>query len=117
LTDAEYVGKVVVVGVNAYDRQGQLLRQLQVHGRIKEVDTEAGIVIALHGTDEEFFLPPVFEALSKAKPGTYTARTTGAVIKDPDFRTEWNVRVDALTPEGSIEWASCMDWRPIKLTS
>ena len=43
----EYIGKVVLVGVSLSRPDGSGTRQLEVHGTVKEVDPEVGIVISV----------------------------------------------------------------------
>jgi hypothetical protein len=92
LADA-YVGKYILVGVTYLDDSGGVSSQLQVHGTILSVSAVDGLRIALRGKreGEQWTMPPHLEAIQPAPPGTYTLRSTGERIDDPDLLATWEV--------------------------
>ena len=108
---AALVGRVIVIGVSLYRDDGVFLRNTQVHGVVKRIDSEAGVVIEEAGVGGEFFLPPAFGHIHAAAPGVYRARDTGDEITDPDFVTQWAVRLPAGADEAAIDWRQPMEWQ------
>jgi hypothetical protein len=89
----ELVGKSLLVGITTQDPRGNVLGQKQVHGRITAADPAHGLVIELAGANagKPFTLPPDLRSLKPARPGEYRLRSTGEVIRDPDFLATWIV--------------------------
>lgn len=85
------VGKRVLVGVAVEDRRGQFIRQEQFHGVVVAAPSERGILLELQGSrfGETKWLPPATNYYKKAAPGTYSLRSTGESITDPDFTCTW----------------------------
>ncbi len=97
------IGKIVMVGLTWVDRAGAVVRQSQFHGRILSADQE-GIVLERTG-EEPFRLPPAFDALQPAPPGTYREHVSGAAVGNPDFLTMWQIHESADPGQESV-------WRP-----
>jgi hypothetical protein len=87
-----YVGKHILVGLSYYEEDGTLIEHVQMHGVIEAANLR-GIKIALHGTreGESWTMPPDLRSVKPAKPGTYTLRSTGETVADPDLLATWNV--------------------------
>jgi hypothetical protein len=87
------VGKYVLIGLTVLDTQGNLRRREQLHGTIVSADCRAGIAVVLRGPreGETKWLPPATNVFEPAKPGTYTLKTTGENVVDPDFTATWLV--------------------------
>jgi hypothetical protein len=87
------IGKYVLVGISVYDKRGEFKRQEQFHGTVVSAEAERGILLSLAGTraGEQKFLPPVTNLFERAKPGTYSLRSTGEKVVDPDFTCTWRV--------------------------
>lgn len=87
------VGKYVLIGLTVHDARGNLKRLEQMHGTVVSADCKAGIAIALCGVreGETKRLPPATDAFRPARPGTYTLKTTGENVVDPDFAATWLV--------------------------
>ncbi len=81
---ARVIGKHALVGLTYVNADGTVRKQVQLHGRITAVD-ETKMTMRLHGSDEEFTLPPYPEGFKPAEPGEYTLRTTGEVVVNPDL--------------------------------
>jgi hypothetical protein len=85
-------GKSVIVGITVLDHDERVVSRTEMHGEIVRVSEAEGIVIQLAGSDETYALPPDTDALKDASPGSYTFRSTGEIVVDPDLMTTWTVR-------------------------
>lgn len=87
-----YIGKYILIGVTYLAHDGTFHEQVQMHGVIESVSTE-GLKISLHGTrsGDTWLMPPNLDSVSHAKPGTYTLRSTGEAIENPDLLATWTV--------------------------
>lgn len=85
-------GKIVLIGLSFINKEGELIEQYQTHGFIEEL-TELGILRIIQSDNTVFQIPYDHESFNKAEPGDYTARTTGIIIKDPDFIISWEIEV------------------------
>jgi hypothetical protein len=82
------------------NRAGEQIDSFQTFGTIEEVD-DRWIAVRREGFSELFGLPPTTELLEPAEPGTYTMRSSGAQIEDPDYTVSLSVRV--IDPESLLE--------------
>jgi hypothetical protein len=102
-------GRRCVVGINYFDLDGSLLRQRKLGGKIRNVDAEQGITLALQ-PGGEFVLPPDLRAWFKAPPGRYRDAASGLDVENPDYLVTWDVhRTQGNREEGQHEW---WDWVP-----
>lgn len=85
----ELIGKVLLIGLTYYAKDGEFIEQKQLWGTVTRADMN-GIVIKKSNGDT-FILPPDLSSFSKAAPGIYRLRSTGEVIEDPDYLTTWTV--------------------------
>jgi hypothetical protein len=87
------VGKYVLIGLTIYDARGKFRRLEQFHGTVASADCKAGITIVLRGSREGEVkrLPPATDIFEPATPGTYTLKSTGETVVDPDFTATWLV--------------------------
>ena len=88
-----YLGKYILVGITYVDHAGKELRREQLHGVIQRASPD-GIFLSLRGAHEgeSWNMPPLLQAISHAKPGTYTLSGTGEDIENPDLVATWEVR-------------------------
>ena len=88
-----YVGKYILIGLTYLDPAGEVTHQVQMHGIVEAADP-TGITVSLRGhhSGEPCVLPPDLDAIEFAAPGTYTLRSTGEAIVDPDLVTTWTIR-------------------------
>lgn len=106
----ELLERTCVIGVSYFDVQGELLKQSQFAGQVKQVDAELGITIALRHESAEaaqadFILPPNLDAWFKAPPGRFHNAQAGVDIENPDYLVTWDVhRTQEQTAEGQHEW-------------
>ena len=94
-TAAALVGTYLLVGLTYVTQSDEVIEQKQVHGRILRVSRTEGIVLARHPSGDEFVLPPALDALDPAAPGEYRLRSTGEVVRDPDYTASFTVTVPA----------------------
>ena len=87
------IDKVILIGINYFNTKNELLEQYQTGGIIDSI-TKTKINIKREGYNELFVLPNDDRALVKAKPGEYRERTTGKIIKNPDFIAQWTIHGD-----------------------
>jgi hypothetical protein len=88
---ASMIGKHVLIGLTYCDHNGVPLEQVQLHGDIVEIDD--GQVTIKNSSGEDFItLPPDLSAFSEAAPGEYRLRSTGEIVIDPDFLTQWTIQ-------------------------
>jgi hypothetical protein len=97
----EILGKYILIGITYLDGNGELESQQQLHGTITSVDENEGILIVLGGKNEgeEWNMPPDTNCITTADPGEYKLRTTGEVVKNPDYLCTWEVH----SPKDEIE--------------
>jgi hypothetical protein len=93
----ELVGKTVLLGLTFATAEGEVIDQLQRHGVVEHADPEEGIGVRLVGpgqvwNGELYVLPPDLRPFSQAAPGSYSLRSTGETIVDPDFTSTWEIR-------------------------
>ncbi len=82
---ARLVGRTLLVGITEHDHLGALLGHRQIFGTVTLADRRRGICIKNAKDGSDFWFPPDTRAIRDAKPGEYTHRASGEVIKDPDF--------------------------------
>jgi hypothetical protein len=97
---SELLGKTVVIGVTCLNRAGEQIDSFQTFGTIEEV-TDVWIGVRRDGFSELFGLPPAPALLEPAEAGTYTMRSSGAQIEDPDYTVSLSARV--IDPESLLE--------------
>ena len=87
----QLLGKHVIIGLTYIDHDENEIERIQRHGTVVRAD-ESGIIIIDANSGEEITLPPDPSAFQEAQPGDYRFRTTGEIISDPDFLTQWTIR-------------------------
>ena len=80
-----------MIGLTYLNPDDTVLKQVQPHGKVIQADDQKGIVIERADTGETFALPPGWDSIQKAPPGEYKLRSTGEVVKDPDYLTSWTI--------------------------
>jgi hypothetical protein len=87
-----YIGKYILIGITYFNKAGDLLEQIQIHGVIESVNTQ-GLTVSLKGKNsgESWIMPPMLEAIQQANPGLYSLHTTGEEIENPDLLSTWSV--------------------------
>jgi hypothetical protein len=87
----DLVGKYVLVGVTVKDKRGELKRHEQFHGIVVSADAVEGIYLSLKGdrAGETKWLPPATHVYFPAPKGEYRLKSSGEVVTDPDFTSQW----------------------------
>ncbi len=88
---SKIIGKYVIVGYTYLYSNGKLDRQEQKHGIVIKANEKDGVGIKLYNPDEVIWLPPDLRFWKPALPGSYKLRSTGEVVIDPDYLTNWVV--------------------------
>ena len=83
-------GKVFVIGLTFFDKDGQLIERYQTHGTAIEL-TINGLLRIRREDGSIFQLPYDKDTIEKAKKGEYRAKTTGEVIPNPDYLMTWEI--------------------------
>jgi hypothetical protein len=86
-----YIGKYIIIGITNLDHQGKEIERQQIHGIIESADEINGILINLKGSNEgkTWIMPPDQRAIMPASPGTYTLKTSGEKVENPDLLSTW----------------------------
>jgi hypothetical protein len=84
----QLIGKRVLIGLT-FVEPGKADRLEQMHGIVDDV-TEDGFAVHL-SSDEIYWLPPDLRPWKPAPEGEYRLRSTGEVVVDPDYITNWRV--------------------------
>lgn len=83
--DPIVIGKTVLVGITFVDSSGAVTETGQWWGTVLAFNVQRGLVVDLSNSGQHHAFPPFVEALTKAEPGSYTLRSTGEVIENPDL--------------------------------
>ena len=97
---SEEIGKSIIIGINFFDDNKDLVDQYQTNGIIESI-TKLKIIIRRQDSSI-FTLPNDDRAIMKAKPGTYREHSSGKLIEDPHYLAQW--AVDNVNDDSSIEY-------------
>jgi hypothetical protein len=95
---ATLVGQRLLVGITYLDGSGQVNAAEQFCGRVLEVG-DGVVVVERPGDGEPAVLPADAAAYERAAAGSYTLKSTGEVVRNPDYVTTWHVAVTP--PDGT----------------
>src|SRR6185369_1239537 len=85
----EVLGKLVLVGISFYTSTGTLIEQFQTNGIAERVLED---LLYLRRADGGTFAVPYDpDYIKRAAAGTYTEKTTGRQIVNPDFLSQWKI--------------------------
>jgi hypothetical protein len=79
------IGKRMLVGLTHMNHENETTGVTQFHGEVVRASSRAGIVLRMSNSDVEFALPPDLSQIEPAPPGDYRLRSSGEVVKNPDF--------------------------------
>jgi len=100
---SELIGKRLLVGITHQNSEGAMLRRTQLVGHVTVADRNRGICIRDDQNSQETRFPPDTRGITPARPGEYRNRTTGEVVKDPEYLASWRITAPAATPSDSSE--------------
>lgn len=89
-TENSLHGKLFLIGLTIINNDQELIEQYQTHGTFHQL-TESGLIRIKRNDGSIFQLPYDTEAIRKAEKGEYRERSTGYIIKDPDFIMTWEI--------------------------
>lgn len=96
-----YLGKHILIDITYLDRDGSVFSQIQLQGRIVDID-DVAISVRLYcldcSLDHEFILPPDLDAIRSAPRGEYRILATGEVVVNPDLLATWTLTRTDLRP-------------------
>lgn len=85
-------GKLVLIGINFVEKEGELIESYQTHGRVLELTGDA--IFKINKSNNSLFqMPYDLESIEQAEKGEYREKTTGLIIKDPDFILTFDIVV------------------------
>ncbi len=84
----DLIGKILLVGITYYTKDGELIEQKQYYGTV--IEASETLIKIKQKDGSEFTLPPDLSSTKRARPGKYTLRSNGEVVSDPDFLATWN---------------------------
>jgi hypothetical protein len=87
-----YKEKVFLIGLTFLNKEGTVIEQYQTHGTFSEL-TDSGIIKISKLDKSIFHLPYDKETIKKAEKGDYKEKTTGIVVKNPDFIVMWEITI------------------------
>jgi hypothetical protein len=84
------IGKTILMGLTYCKSDGTLIDRKQLFGTVKSFSRKYGIKVVLDD-GEEYLLPPDRSAIQRADKGEYHLRSTGKVVKDPDYLCSFTI--------------------------
>lgn len=89
---AKLVGATVLIGITRLSAAGA--GREQMFGVIRSADARKGFEVVLGGSrsGQIYWIPPDLRNFSAARPGEYRLRSTGEVISDPDYISNWTIQ-------------------------
>lgn len=91
LKEDDLVNKLILIGLTFNDKEDRMIEQYQTHGIVKEIID--GLLKIKLDDNSIFQLPYDPENISKADNGDYKERSTGKIIRDPDYIITWEITV------------------------
>ncbi len=90
----ELVGCLVVVGLTYLYPDGSQGNQHQLFGYVVETNRDRGVRLHLEGANsgKTYWLPPDTSVFRRAPAGQYRLRSSGEVVKDPDYTCAWTIK-------------------------
>jgi len=87
------IGKYILIGLTYIDSNNNVTKRKQLHGIIKRVTKNKGILVDLKGANkgQEYNLPPDYSRFQKASTGHYHLHSTNEDIKNLDLTTIWTI--------------------------
>lgn len=86
------IDKRVIIGLTYLTKVGKLKKQEQLHGVVIKANDYEGVAIQLDNSKEIYWLPPDLRSFKEAPRGLYKLRSTGEIIEDPDYTSDWIIQ-------------------------
>jgi hypothetical protein len=71
------VGKRLLVGITHRNQADEVTGYEQFHGEVVRASRKEGIILKLHNSTEERWLPPDLSVIEEAAPSDYRLKSTG----------------------------------------
>lgn len=84
-------GKMFLIGLTFIDQEGEIIEQYQTHGTVLRLTVD-GFFKIQREDNSVFQIPYDKDTIKIAKEGEYREKTTGEIIKNPDFIMTWKVK-------------------------
>ena len=84
-------GKLFLIGLTFVDEEGKIIGQYQTHGTVARLTVD-GFFKILREDHSIFTIPYDKDTIKIAKGGEYREKTTGEIIRNPDFIMTWRVK-------------------------
>lgn len=84
-------GKVFLVGLTFVDQEGKVMEVYQTHGTVSKLTVD-GFFKIRREDNSIFTIPYNKDTIKAAKEGEYREKSTGEIIKNPDFIMTWEVK-------------------------
>jgi hypothetical protein len=84
-------GKLFLIGLTFIDEEGEVIEQYQTHGTVARLTVD-GFFKILREDHSIFTIPYDRDTIKIAKAGEYREKTTGEIIRNPDFIMTWRVK-------------------------
>jgi hypothetical protein len=87
-----FKGKVFLIGLTFVDKDRKLIEQYQTHGTVAEL-TGRGLFKINRKDGSIFQMLYDKDTIKKAANGEYKEKSSGEIIKDPDFIMTWKITI------------------------
>jgi len=87
-----YNEKVFLIGLTFLNKEGTVIEQHQTHGTFSDL-TDSGIIKICKPDNSIFQIPYDKKSIKEAEKGEYKEKTTGMVVKNPDFIVIWEISI------------------------
>ncbi|MDR1203001.1 MAG: hypothetical protein LBL58_15415 [Tannerellaceae bacterium] len=91
ITFEDVQNKTILAGLTYVGKNNEVVKQLQVYGKVVGFKKDIGIEILKHKGHESFNLPPDLGAIQPAPNGEYHLSSTGETVVNPDFISTWTI--------------------------
>ncbi len=89
--NATIFGKKILVGLTYLDKQGQVVRKLQIHGLITRLESNNTLYFDRADGEGEFSIPFEGELEPAECDAVYTLSSTGEKIENVHFVSSWTI--------------------------
>nr|WP_294858981.1 hypothetical protein [uncultured Fluviicola sp.] len=84
-------GKVFLIGLTFVDQDGKVMEVYQTHGTVSKLTVD-GFFKIRREDNSIFTMPYDKDTIKAAKEGEYREKSTGEIIKNPDFIMTWEIK-------------------------
>ncbi len=88
------LGSIVLVRFSFNDEDGNTVEKKDFFGKITKINDQE-VVLKNPNNGEEVTLPPHFGSYERPPKGDYELPSTGETVTNPDYITEWTLRISS----------------------